>query len=118
MKRKQKAEEEITFEVGSDNVFADLGLPDADMLLVKADMSIAIVSKIRGPGWTQKKAAERTGLTQPEISRLGQGKLDGFSLERLQTVLCRLGIDVEIILHHHPRRESIMGTLKLRSIAS
>jgi predicted XRE-type DNA-binding protein len=117
MKRKPLAEEDITFEVGSSNVFADLGLEDADQLLVKADFVVAILREIRVKRWTQKIAAERMGLTQPEVSKIKRGKLDGFSQERLQAVLCRLGMDIEIVLHHHPRRRS-MGTLKVRSVAS
>lgn len=107
--------DEVTFERSSGNVFADLGLENADELLVKADLAHAINAEIRKQGWTQAEAAERTGLTQPEVSRLGRMKTDGFSQERMQTVLRRLGMDVEIRIHH--RENGGIGTLKVFELA-
>jgi predicted XRE-type DNA-binding protein len=114
MKPKRHADDEVTFERGSGNVFADLGLENADELLVKADLAHAINGGIRARGWTQLEAAERTGLTQPEVSRIGRMKTDGFSQERLQTVLRRLGMDVEITIHK--RENGGIGTLKVREL--
>ena len=102
---------DVTFERGSDNVFADLGLENADELLAKADLAHAINAEIRERGWVQAEAARRTGLTQAEVSRLGRMKTDGFSQERLQTVLRRLGMDVEIRIHQ--RDHGGTGTLKV-----
>jgi len=98
---------DVTFERSSGNVFADLGLENSDELLVKADLAHAVMSVVREQGWTQSEAAERTGLTQPEVSLLGRMKLDRFSQERLQTVLRRLGMNVEILLH--PRENGGIG---------
>jgi predicted XRE-type DNA-binding protein len=103
--------DELTFESGSENVFADLGLENADELLVKADLAIAIKKEIRARGWTQKQAAKGTGLTKSNVSRIGKMKIDGFSQERLQNALRRLGIDVEIRIHH--RADGAIGTLKV-----
>lgn len=105
---------DVIFEPSSGNVFADLGLENADELLVKADLAHAVMAVIREQNWTQVEAAGRTGLTQPEVSLLGRMKLDRFSQERLQTVLRRLGTDVEIILH--PRENGRIGTLTLREL--
>lgn len=102
---------DVTFERGSGNVFADLGLENADELLAKADLAHAINAEIRERGWSQAEAAQRTGLTQPEVSRLGRMKTDGFSQERMQSVLRRLGMDVEI--HIHQRGNGGIGTLKV-----
>jgi predicted XRE-type DNA-binding protein len=106
---------EVTFEHSSGNVFADLGLENSDELLVKADLAHAVMAIVRAHGWAQSEAADRTGLTQPDVSLLGRMKLDRFSQERLQTVLRRLGMDVEIILH--PRENGGIGTLKVRELA-
>jgi predicted XRE-type DNA-binding protein len=102
---------EIGFERSSGNVFADLGLENADDLLVKADLAHAINSEIRARGWTQAEAAERTGLTQPDVSRIGRMKTDGFSQERMQNALRRLGMNVEIRIHR--RENGGLGTLKV-----
>jgi predicted XRE-type DNA-binding protein len=103
--------DEITFERSSGNVFADLGLENADELLVKADLAHAINSEIRARGWTQAEAAERTGLTQPDVSRIGRMKTDGFSQERMLNALRRLGMDVEIRIHH--RKNGGIGALRV-----
>jgi predicted XRE-type DNA-binding protein len=115
MQHNQHDEADVTFERSSGNVFADLGLENADELLVKADLAHAVMAVIREHNWTQVEAAARTGLTQPEVSLLGRMKLDRFSQERLQTVLRRLGMDVEIILY--PRANGGIGTLKVREFA-
>jgi len=115
MQHERDGNGDATFERSTGNVFADLGLENADELLVKADLASAIVGIIRRNGWAQGDAAQRTGLTQPEISNIGRGKLERFSQERLQTVLRRLGMDVEIVLH---ARDSVgVGTLRVRDFA-
>ncbi len=103
--------DELTFEHGSGNVFADLGLENADELLVQADLAIAVNKEIRLRGWTQVEAAERTGLTQSDISRLGKMKTNGFSQARMQNALRRLGMDVEIRINR--RTDGGPGTLKV-----
>ena len=102
---------DIPVKRGSGNVFADLGLENADELLVQADLAIAIKKEIHARGWTQMKAAERTGLTQSEISRLGKMKTDGFSQERMQNALRQLGMDIEIRINR--RADGGAGTLKV-----
>jgi predicted XRE-type DNA-binding protein len=82
--------------VGSDNVFADLGLPNADELLLKAKLVVQIAQLIEDKGLTQAQAAEKTSLDQPKISRLLRGQLSGFSVNRLFDILNRLGHSVEV----------------------
>ena len=89
-------EEETTVEASSGNVFADLGLPDAEERLVKADLAIAISRTIRDRGWTQEQAAEVLGAARPDVSNLMRGQLAGYSLERLARFLNALGRTVEI----------------------
>jgi predicted XRE-type DNA-binding protein len=115
MQEKPRDEDEMTFERSSGNVFADLGLENADELLVKADLAHALNATIRSNGWTQVEAADHVGLTQAEVSRLGRMKTDGFSQERLQNALRRLGMDVEIHIHH--REDGGIGTLKVLEVA-
>ncbi|MHB8463046.1 MAG: helix-turn-helix domain-containing protein [Vulcanimicrobiaceae bacterium] len=115
MRKKPRDEDDVTFERSSGNVFADLGLESADQLLVKADLAHAINSKIRAKAWTQVEAADQLGLTQAEVSRLGRMKTNGFSQERLQNALRRLGMDVEIRIHHRENDE--IGTLKVLECA-
>lgn len=81
---------------GSGNVFADLGFPDADERMLKAQLAIQIRRFIVAKGWTQVEAAEAVGLDQPKVSHLLRGRLAGFSVDRLLNILNRLGHSVEV----------------------
>lgn len=87
----------------SGNVFADLNLPEADDLLAKAELTAKIIAEIQRRRMTQARAAALLGIDQPKISALKQGKLAGFSIERLMRFLLLLGIDVEISVRNKPR---------------
>jgi predicted XRE-type DNA-binding protein len=95
--------EDAKITASSGNVFADLGLPDADQLLVKADLAIEIIRVIEKRGLTQTQAAEMLGVDQPKVSALVRGRIDGFSLERLYRFLNALGRDVEIVVRPAPK---------------
>ena len=81
---------------GSGNVFRDLGLPDADLLQAKADLVHRISVLFERRRLTQTRAAAILGVTQPKISALLHGRLDGFSMDRLVRFLNSLGQDVRI----------------------
>ena len=91
------------YTVGSDNIFADLGLPNADELLVKASLMVTIKNIIKHKKLTQVKAAKILGIDQPKISALLSGQFSGFSVERLMRFLLLLGRDVEIVVKTMPR---------------
>jgi predicted XRE-type DNA-binding protein len=97
--------------VSSGNVFADLGLPQADDEQLKASLVIAIRNLIEQRGLTQSAAALRMGITQPDVSNLVRGRVSGFSLERLLGFARALGTDVEIKLKPTRKKE---GHLRLR----
>ncbi|MFZ0335441.1 MAG: helix-turn-helix transcriptional regulator [Candidatus Acidiferrales bacterium] len=86
----------IQVEEGSGNVFADIGLPNPEERLAKADLAIRISEAIRARRLTQARAAHILKIDQPKISRLLRGQLSGFSTERLMHFLTLLGRDVEI----------------------
>ncbi len=90
-------------EESSGNVFADVGLPDADDLLVKAQLARRIGEIIKGRHLTQAEAGKVLGATQPIVSNLLNGQLHGFSLERLVRFLNALDRDVEIIVKRRSR---------------
>jgi predicted XRE-type DNA-binding protein len=90
-------------EQSSGNVFADLGLAEAEELQTKAQLAHRIGEIIRGRHLTQTEAAEVLGATQPIVSKLMSGQLHGFSLERLVRFLNALDRDVEIVVRRRPR---------------
>ena len=85
-------------QVSSDNVFADLGLPNPEERLVKAELASKISSLIDEKQLTQMNAAELLGIDQPKVSALVRGRLSGFSTDRLLRFLLALGNDVEIVV--------------------
>ena len=87
----------------SGNVFADLNLPKADDLLVKAELVAKIIQETERRRLTQSQAAALLGIDQPKISALKQGRLSGFSIERLLRFLLLLGRDVEIAVKEKPK---------------
>ena len=99
---------EIKIERGSGNVFADLGRPDAEAHLLKAELVTRIDKIIRQRGLKQVEAAKLLGLSQPDVSRLLRGDFREYSMERLLRLLTALGRDVEIVIReprsHRPGR--------------
>jgi predicted XRE-type DNA-binding protein len=94
------------FTPSSGNVFADLNLPHADELLARAELAAKIIAEIQRRRLTQSQAATILGIDQPKVSALKQGKLSGFSIERLVRFLLRLGRDVEISVKGRSRSKS------------
>ena len=90
----------------SGNVFADPNLPQADDLLAKAELVAKIIAEIQRRRLTQSQAAAILGIDQPKISALKQGKLSGFSIERLMRFLLSLGRDIEIIVKENAKSRS------------
>jgi predicted XRE-type DNA-binding protein len=82
----------------SGNVFADLELPEADELLAKAKLAKKIGDIIKGRRLSQVQAAEVLGTTQPKVSNLINGRLQGFSMERLLRFLNAFDRDVQIVI--------------------
>ena len=90
-------------EQGSTNVYADLGMPDAEEMLVKAQLATKIGDIIKRRKLTQVQAAELLGITQPKLSGLLRGQFRGISEAKMLECLTRLGRDVEIVVKSVPR---------------
>lgn len=88
--------EGIAVETGSGNVFADLGLPDAEKLKIKSGLVIEITRAVRQLGLTQAEAGRRMGIPQPKVSALLRGDFANLSERKLMDCLNRLGYDIEI----------------------
>jgi predicted XRE-type DNA-binding protein len=82
----------------SGNVFADLGLADAEETLAKAEIASRICDIIEERKLNQRMAAEVLGIDQPKVSALMRGRLDGFSSDRLFRFLNSLDKDIEIVI--------------------
>jgi predicted XRE-type DNA-binding protein len=105
MSRRRSAER-IAIHEGSGNVYRDLGFPDADEMLVKAQLVTKILEIIRSKGLTQVEAAKILGLPQPKLSGILRGQFRGVSERKLIDCLTRLGRDVQIVVKDAPRRRA------------
>ena len=95
-KARSKPHRNVAIEPGSGNVFADLGLPNAEERLAKAELARVIRTIVRAKNWTQRRAADVLGIAPPDVSDLMRGKLARFSQERLERFLNALDMDVDI----------------------
>ena len=93
---KKRIIEGVEIQRSSGNVFADLGLPDAEKLKIKTGLVVEIRNAIRALGLTQQAAATRMGIPQPKVSGMMRGDFTNLSERKLMDCLTRLGYDIEI----------------------
>ena len=103
---------------GTKNVFADLGFPDAETHLLKAELVTRIQRVIIAQALTQIAAAKLMGLSQPDVSRLLNGQFRDVSVERLMRLLTRLGCDVDITIRNHGKAAVPKDTIRLQAASS
>ncbi|SRR5258708_29842260 len=96
MKTQRKTVKKARVAAGSGNVFADLGLPNADQELMKARLTLQIYRIIQERGLTQTEAGKILGIPQPQVSALARNRSGNFSVGRLIDFLTALGQDVKI----------------------
>jgi predicted XRE-type DNA-binding protein len=95
---------ESVIQHSSGNVFADLELPDAAEYMAKSELAVRIFKIVKRRRLTQQAAGKLLGISQPKVSALLNGRLDGFSTERLFRFLNALGCDVRITVSRpHPQ---------------
>jgi len=88
----------IAIEAGSGNAYADLGLPDAQEMLVKAKLASKIAEIIQRQKLTQQQAAELLAMPQPKVSLMLRGQFRGISESKMLDCLARLGRDIDIVV--------------------
>ena len=98
----QRMESEEVFE-SSGNIYADLNYKNPEEMQTKAELAHEIYLIIQRKKLIQKKAAKILGLTQPKVSNLVNGRLSGFSVERLMNFLNILDCDVTIMIKQKPK---------------
>ncbi len=106
MKRKVK-NDNLDYELGSNNVFADLGFENSEEELLKSDLTAEIASVIKKRKLTQTEAAKILGVDQPRISSLLSGRLDLFSVEMIMHFLTALGRDIQVVVTPKPKNRKL-----------
>lgn len=99
---------EIEETTGS--VYAVLGLPDADEMLVKAQLATKIGEIIKSRKWSQQQSADVLGIPQSKLSKMLRGQFRGISESKMLDCLARLGRDVQIVIGP-ARRSDAAGSI-------
>ena len=94
------------YETGSRNVFKDIGVPNAEEHLVKAQLVFKIDTIMKDRGLKQVDAADLFGIRQPDVSKMLRGEFRQFSVERLLRFLVALDQDVAIVVKPHSDRNN------------
>jgi predicted XRE-type DNA-binding protein len=100
----------ITIAQGGGNVYSDLGMADAQEMLVKAKLASKIGDIIKQQNLTQQQAAEVLAMPQPKVSLLLRGQFRGISEAKMLECLARLGRDIDIVVKP-ARRRALMGVV-------
>src|SRR5919204_1582311 len=93
------------YKIGNGNVFRDIGLPNAEEHLVKAQLVFKIAAILKKRNLKQTEAAQLFGVRQPDVSKMLRGEFRQFSVERLLRFLVSLNHDVEIVVRPHRDRD-------------
>ena len=104
-----KSDDDFELLHGSGNVFRDFGRADADVQQTKALLAANIIGILDDEGLSTRKAEARTGVSHADFTRIRNVQLDRFTIDRLMTVLNKLGhqVDVQIDVHPRPISEEI-----------
>jgi predicted XRE-type DNA-binding protein len=89
---------------GSGNAFRDLGLPNPELEQLRAILAARIIKALDAQRLTVRQAHELTGFAAADFSRVRRANLGRFTVDRLMTMLARLGQEVEITVTDRPRR--------------
>jgi predicted XRE-type DNA-binding protein len=107
----------VKIEVGGGNIFADLGLPDADTHFLKAQIVSEIYRLTNERKLTQARAGKLMGISQPEVSRMFKGNFREYSIDRLIGLLTSFDRDVEIVVRPH-KKSGKAGRITFRPLAA
>ncbi|TIS59832.1 helix-turn-helix transcriptional regulator [Mesorhizobium sp.] len=107
----------IEVHASNPNIFAELGLPDADTHFLKAQIVAELYRLADAQKLTQAKAGALMCISQPEVSRLFKGHFREYSVERLMTFLTAFNQDVEIVIRPRPQDGS-RGHITFKQVAA
>lgn len=94
---------------GSGNVFRDFDLPNPELEQLRSILAARIIKGLDEQGLTVRRAQELTGFAAADFSRVRRANLGRFTVDRLMTMLARLGQDVEVTVNDRPRRSQSLG---------
>ena len=105
------SEEDLEFVHGSGNVFADLGLDNPELRMLRATLAGDIIRTLNERKLTVRKAQELTGIAAADFSRIRNARLKRFTVDRLMTILARLDRKVEVSVSVRPNKDAAMAVI-------
>ena len=105
-------------DIGCGNIFADLGLPNAEEHLLKASLVVQLHRLIKARKLTQVAAAKLIGIKQPDLSNILRGNYQGFSLERLMRMLTAFDQDIDITVRPRRGKSKEGGRIRFNAAAA
>lgn len=102
----------MTYEVddfelvrGSGNLFRDFGHPSPELEQLRSILAARIIKVLDAEKITVRKAHELTGIAAADFSRIRRTNLGRFTVDRLMTILGRLGQEVEVTVTDRPHSQ-------------
>src|SRR6267154_3415760 len=102
------SDEDFELIRGSGNVFRDFGDPNADLEQARAILAAKIIDVLDDRKLSVRAAEKQTGVAASEFSRIRNAKLGRFTLDRMITILGKLGQDVDVQVSVRPRAAVIV----------
>ena len=115
-RKEMSQEHEVTH--GSDNIFTDLELPDAEVLLAKANLAVAITTIMQEMKLSHKKAAKQMEIQEADVVSILHGRMFDFPTEKLLACLFKLGSNIEIVIHESVKKIDRVGEIRVDYRAS
>lgn len=97
--------EEIEIDEGSGNIYADLGLEDADELFTRSQIGFLVFKILEDKKLKQREIGRILGIKQPDVSHLMNGHFSRFTTDKLLDFLKRLNQKVTIQVSSHHKGE-------------
>lgn len=98
------SDDDFELILGSDNVFRDFDHPDADREHLRAVLAAEIIGVLDDRALTVRAAQALTGIAAADFSRIRRVRLSRFTIDRLMTILARLGQEVDVAVEVRPKR--------------
>jgi len=95
---------------GSGNVYQDLDYPDSDIRQAKAILASEIIKVLDKEKLSTRQAEAKTGVNHSDFSRIRQANLDRFTIDRLISILIRLGQNVEFNIVTKSQNQSSLSS--------
>lgn len=90
------ADTNIQIIKSSGNIFADLGVPNPEVMKLRTELIVEIRRTMEERGWNRTEAAENLGVSRTRLNDILRGRLEKVTIDRLVTMLAAIGRQVHV----------------------